>query len=129
MTNISFQEASVMLDKMKESLASLKPEPVFFYPYLKRVLTERWEKEKPEFPMTIRIAKENKYLLKGDFEPAQIITLEEPLRREDGTPVWFSSTANEAFLRFGYKNCDARYISDSKLDMEFIRATCSTISI
>lgn len=122
MVNLSFAEATPTIMELKEKMNSLKPPPVFFYPYLTRVLTERWEKEKPQFPMEIKVAKENKFLLKGDYEPAQIIRLEEPLRREDGTPIWFSSTADEAFLRFGYNNLDARYICDQKLNMEFIHA-------
>lgn len=120
MTNLGFAEATPLLNQMTEQAKKLRPEPVYFYPYLKRVLEERFEQLKPQYPMTIKIAKENKYLLKGDFEPEKVVVLEEPLRREDGTPIWFGTTEGEAFLRFGYTNCDARYVSQVKLDMEFI---------
>lgn len=120
MTNLGFAEASPLITEMTEKAKKLRPEPVYFYPYLKRVLETRFEELKPEYPQDIRIAKENKYLLKGDYEPEKVIHLEEPIRREDGTPVWFGTTSGEAFLRFGYTNCDARYISQVKFDMEYI---------
>lgn len=126
MTNLGYPEAAELLsqigpkDGSRGMIKKLRPEPVYFYPYLKRVLEAQWELLKPQFPMDIKIAKENKYLLKGDFEPATVIHLEEPVRLKDGTPMWFESTASEAFVRFGYKNCDARYICDSKFDMEYI---------
>lgn len=129
MTNLSFAEATPILEELKNRAVKLRPEPVYFYPYLRRVLIEQYEKLNPSYPMDIRVAKENKYLLKGDFEPQQVIHLEEPVRMSDGTPMWFERTDSEAFLRFGYKNCDARYISDAKIDMEYIRMTCSTISL
>lgn len=122
MTNLTFAEATPVLGELKSMVGKLRPSPVYFYPYLKRVLNERFEELKPQYPMDIRVAKENKYLLKGDFEPEQIIHLEEPIRMDDGTPMWFEDSANEIFLRFGYENCDARYISKVKLDMEFIHA-------
>lgn len=134
MTNLSYAEAAELLqqigpkDGSSGMIKKLKPQPVFFYPYLKRVLETQWEELKPQFPMDIKIAKANKYLLKGDLEPETVIHLEEPIRMKDGTPMWFESTASEAFLRFGYINCDARYICNTKFDMEYIRATCSAIS-
>lgn len=122
MTNLSFAEASPTISELNEMMKEMRPEPIFFYPYLKRVLAERFAKDKPQYPMTVKIPKENKYLLKGDYEPAMVITLNEPLMREDGTPVWFCNSSNEIFLRLGYTNCDARYICDQKMDMSFIHA-------
>ena len=126
MINLGYPEVAEMLaqigpkDGSSGMIKKLRPEPVYFYPYLKRILETQWELLKPQFPMDIKIAKENKYLLKGDFEPETVIHLEEPIKMQDGTPMWFESTASEAFVRFGYKNCDARYICDTKFDMEFI---------
>lgn len=122
MTNLSFGEAAPLISEYVEKMKSLRPEPVFFYPYLTRVLEERWDKLQPQFPMDIKIPKENKYLLKGDFDPEYVIHLDEPIRREDGTPMWFENSSDEVFLRFGYTNCDARYICDQKMNMEFIHA-------
>lgn len=119
---VEFDEVANIAGKFNEAYKDLKPTPVFFYPYLKRVLETRFKELNPQFPMDIKIPKSNKALLKGDFEPEKVIHLEESLRREDGTPIWFGTTASEMFLRFGYKNLDARYISDAKMDMEFIHA-------
>ena len=119
---VEFDEVANIAGKFNEAYKDLKPTPVFFYPYLKRVLETRFKELNPQFPMDIKIPKSNKALLKGDFEPEKVIHLEEPLRREDGTPIWFSTTASEMFLRFGYRNLDARYISDAKMDMEYIHA-------
>ncbi|WP_289743832.1 hypothetical protein [uncultured Duncaniella sp.] len=128
MVSLSFADVAPTLDVFKKKLKDLRPTPVFFYPYLKRVLEEQWEKQKPQFPMDIKIPKPNRYLLKKDFEPAQIIHLEEPVRMSDGTPIWFEETTNQAYVRLGYDNMDARYICSQKFDMEYIRATCSVTS-
>ncbi len=120
MVSLSFADVAPTLGVFEKKLKDLRPTPVFFYPYLKRVLEEQWEKQKPQFPMDIKIPKPNKYLLKKDFEPAQIIHLEEPVRMSDGTPIWFEETTNQAYVRLGYDNMDARYICSQKFDMEYI---------
>lgn len=120
MVNLSFAEASPILEDVSKKLEKLRPTPVFFYPYLKRVLETQWEAEQPQFPMDIKIPKSNKYLLKKDFEPAQIIHLEEPVKMSDGTPMWFENTMDQAYIRLGYDNMDARYICKQKFSMEFI---------
>ena len=122
MVSVDFEQMTPMLDEFKVRYEKLRPEPVYFYPYLRRVLQTAWEQEKPQFPMEIKIPKPNKYLLKKDFEPAQIIRLEEPVRMSDGTPMWFETTMDQAWLRFGYDNLDARYLSKQKLNMEYIHA-------
>ena len=131
MVSLSFADvAPVLEDFTKEDgyLKKLRPTPIFFFPYLKRVLETQWKKEQPQYPMDIKIPKPNKFLLQKDFEPAQVIHLEEPIKMSDGTPMWFETTMDQAWLRFGYENMDARFISKQKFDMEFIRATCSAIS-
>ena len=129
MVSLSFPDVDPTLRAFIEKLKDLRPTPVFFYPYLKRVLEDQWEKQKPQFPMDIKIPKPNKYLLKKDFEPAQVIHLEEPVRMSDGTPIWFEETTSQAYVRLGYDNMDARYICSQKFDMEYIRATCSATSV
>lgn len=122
MTNVAYGEANAMLSVLQDKMGSLRPKPIFFYPYLARVLEQQFQALKPQYPMQINIAPENKYLLKKELEPAQVITLEEPIKDSQGHPMWFESSINEIFLRFGYTNCDARYISTVKMDMEFIHA-------
>lgn len=120
MVALPFDEATTVLEEFDKKLKDLRPTPVYFYPYLKRVLETQWEKEAPTFPMDIKIPKPNKYLLQKDFEPAQIIHLEEPVRMSDGTPMWFENTMDQAYLRFGYDNMDARYICRQRFSMEYI---------
>ncbi len=128
MIELPFAEASDVLGDIKERLKAMKPTPVNFYPYLKRVLNEQYEKLKPQYPKDIKIPKDTAHLLRQDFEPEYVIHLEDVPRMEDGTPMWFETSEDQCWLRFGYNNMDARFISDQKLSMEYIRATCSTIS-
>ncbi len=120
MISLPFAEASPVLQEVKKKLDKMRPTPVYFYPYIKRVLETQWESEQPKFPMDIKIPKDNKHLLKKDFEPAQIIHLEEPIKMDDGTPMWFESTMDQAYVRLGYDNLDARFICKQKFNMEFI---------
>lgn len=124
MIDLDFTTMNKIVDDFVEVVKKRKPAPVYYFPYIRRVLTERWDALKPEYPMTIKIPKSNEYLMKGDFEPAYEFVLDKPIMMdlEDGDPVpmWFGSTAKEAFLRFGFTNLDARFISDRKLDMEYI---------
>lgn len=120
MIPVDFAQISPVLDEIGNRLEHFKPEPLFFYPYLKRVLEIQWKKENPQFPMDVKIPAENKYLLKKEFEPAQIIHLEGPVKMDDGTPMWFENSSSQIWLRFGYDNMDARFLSKQKFDMEFI---------
>lgn len=121
MIDVNFSNLTSFLDVYNHEMEHFKPEPVFCFPYLKRVLNEQFKKLEPtlKFPMEIKLPKEEKDLLAGDFEPKQVIRLEKPILWED-TPIWFESTMEQAYLRFGYKNLDARYISDIALSMECI---------
>lgn len=122
MIQLGFSDINQQIDTILDLSVKLRPEPVRFYKYLKRVLDEDWRLGQPSFPVDIRIAKANKYLLKGDYEPAQVIHLDAPILMEDGTPFWFRSSASGVNLRFGYENLDAREISKFQLDMKFIHA-------
>lgn len=121
MIDVNFSDLTSFIDVYNHEMEHFKPEPVFCFPYLKRVLNEQFKKLEPtlKFPMEIKLPKEEKDLLAGDFEPKQVIRLEKPILWED-TPIWFESTMEQAYLRFGYKNLDARYISDIALSMECI---------
>lgn len=121
MIDVNFSDLTDFIGVYNHEMEHFKPEPVFCFPYLKRVLNEQFEKLKPtlKFPMEIKLPKEEKDLLAGDFEPKQVIRLEKPIMWED-VPIWFESTMEQAYLRFGYKNLDARYISDVALSMECI---------
>ena len=68
-------------------------------------------KDKPLYPMTIKIPKAQRYLKDGDFTPAQIIMIEEPIKGYDGAPVWYANSGKGVILRFGYVDGDKRYPS------------------
>lgn len=120
MTNFSFAEASPVLQQLNRRMENLKPTPLFFFKYLNQVLKTQWDAAAPTYPMEIKIAPSNAMLLKKKFDPEKIIRIEEPLHREDGSPMWFEETKDQAWLRFGYKNEDPRFMSDEKFDMEYI---------
>lgn len=120
MYDLEFGEIASNITSYNHLMENLRPTPIYFYPFLERVLTEQFNKVKPQYPMTIKIPKPLPYLLKGDLEPAQIIEIPEPLTIGSGVPIWFEDTSKQAYLRFGYRNMDARYIGDDKFDMEYI---------
>lgn len=120
MTNLAFQEMGEMLSVVAKASANIRPSPVFFYPYLKRVLEEDRAETKLTFPCDIKIPKSNKYLLKQDFEPEYVIHLEKPVEMSDGTPMWLGTSEKQIYFRLGYENLDARRISKFKVDMEYI---------
>lgn len=120
MISLSYSDVAQNIAELSAMGSKLRPKPVRFYPYLKRVLDADRETEFPEFPLDIKIAKANKYLLRGDFSPETIIHLEKPVEMDDGTPMWFNSASPQVWLRFGYTNLDARNICKERLDMECI---------
>lgn len=122
MYDLSLSEMRPVLSMVSEAVdTKLRPVPIMFFKYLDRLLQEDRKQSKLTFPMTIKIPKPNKYLLRKDFEPAYVIELKEPLTMDDGeTPIWLNSSTKQIYLRFGYKNNDGRYLSDEKLSMEYI---------
>lgn len=120
MLNVPFNSVQQKIREICGREKELRPPPIRFYPYLKRCLDEDRDNDMPTFPLDIRIAPDNKYMLKGEFEPKQVIHLEEPVKMEDETPMWFSGSQEQIYLRFGYENLDARKISKVKMDMERI---------
>lgn len=123
MLSSNFQLYNDMVQRICERSKELRPKPLLFYPYLRRVMD--WDKRNGAaitFPYTVRIPKSNKELLKGDFEPAYTFTLQEPvcLDDEEHTPIWFTETGGGMHLRFGFVNNDARDVSAIPLDQEYI---------
>lgn len=60
-----------------------------------------------KYPIEIKIPKSTDALLRGDFEPARIITIKEPIMFDDA-PIWFASSKDSVFARFGNINGDSR---------------------
>lgn len=122
MLSLSYADMSECVDDIVERCKNMKPAPLRFYSYLHRVL--EWDKSHSsiKFPCDIKIPKPNKYLLKGDLEPLQVIHMEEPPVMDDGEPFWCNSAAKQMYLRFGFENLDAREVCRLKMDGEFIHA-------
>ena len=123
MLQMNLADITPQLNELEKRSTKLNPPPVLFYKYLKRVLEEDTIEFSTEYPRTIRIPKDNKYLLKGDFEPAQEIVIEKPITLDEdkgGSPIWFCDPSKKAYLRFGYENLDARKLSKIELSSTFI---------
>lgn len=121
MHTLNFDKLNAVLEQMGEK--KINPQPIFFYDYLKRVLKEDRERFPVTYPREIRIAKDVRSLIAGDYEPARIIKLDKPVMSEDGeTPMWGMDSSKQAYLRFGYKDLDARVLSDVCLSSDLIHA-------
>lgn len=122
MLTLSYKDMAPYVDALKERCEALKPAPLRFYSYLKQVL--EWDRANMPltFPHTVKIPKPNKYLLRGDLEPAQEIIMNEPPLMDDGEPFWCNVAGKQIYLRFGFENLDAREMCKVKLDGEYIHA-------
>lgn len=122
MLALSYAEMTPCVDELKVRCDKLRPAPLRFYSYLHDVL--EWDKANAprKFPCDIKIPKPNKFLLKGDLEPLQIIHMDEAPTLEDGEPFWCNEAAKQIYLRFGFENLDAREMCKLKLDSEYIHS-------
>lgn len=120
MLTLDFQVIGQQIEKIASLSKELRPKPLLFYPYLKRVLEWDMNHEPITFPYTVNIPKSNKYLIRGDFTPAYTIQLDSVPTMDDGTPIWFNETGGGMFLRFGFVNNDARQVSAIPMNQEFI---------
>ena len=119
MIQLDFNSCAPQVRELVEKCEKMRPAPLRFYKYLKRVLDSDWDRVKPAFPMDIKIPKSNAHLIRGDYEPAYVIHLDKPIMMDD-TPIWFNNSAKAANIRFGYKNLDAREICDLEFSAEYI---------
>ena len=117
---------------------NIKTTPLFYGNFISKVFPEALKREN-NYPKTIRIPKDMDHLLMGDFEPAREFVIEKPLTRvcQFGTgnrianpntgkkeneylqkevPMWFGSSMEGFYLRFGYKNGDSRFPSVQRMD-------------
>lgn len=115
MLNIDTADLVMQTAKYAEAAKKSSSAPLFFNDFIKKSLTLSCENVHPTYPMHIKLPKSLSKLLKGDTEPKEIISIEEPLYYND-TPVWFNNSAKGTFMRFGYLNGDSRYPCDLRLD-------------
>lgn len=98
------------INSYNHKFEDFKPVPIDCLNYVKRVLNEEYRFLNIKYPMDINLAPPTQEMLKGNLKPVQVIHLEHPIMWED-TPMWFGDSRKEVFLRFGYENLDARFIS------------------
>lgn len=110
MYTIEFESLMKFVNTYNRKFDDFKPVPIDCLGYVKRVLNEEFKAIAPKYPMDILLPPSTQEMLKGNLKPAQVIHLEEPVIWED-TPIWFGDSRKEVFLRFGYENLDARFIS------------------
>lgn len=79
------------------------------------------EREKRSYPYEVRLPRSIPEMLKGDFTPSRIITVEKPI---DGpySNIWFGNAIDGVQLPCGYKNGDSRYINDVVLGDDTVHA-------
>lgn len=103
----------------KHAMDEFKPTPIYCFPYIQRVLKEEFAKQTPRYPQDILIPQSTEEMLKGNMEPLKVIHLDSPVMWED-CPIWFGDSRKEVFLRYGYVNLDARYISNVALGSDVL---------
>lgn len=80
-----------------------------------------------EYPLEIKIPRSNDDMLKGDFTPARIIQITEPILFGDA-PMWWRNSTNEVFLRFGNIRGDSRKPSEYALNDTIIHGMLGGIT-
>lgn len=121
MIKLEAARCAKVVDDLEQEYKRLKPKPLMFFDYMSRVLQEDLQKRPTTYPYTVRIPKENSYLLRGDYTPEKVIEVKEPIPlKEGGPPIWTMSSEERAYIRFGYKNLDPRYVCDLEFSSKLI---------
>lgn len=104
---LSDENIKLQTENFKKELAKGSKAALMFDDFMKTTLTSLYA-DVP-FPEEVRLPKPLMEMLKGDFEPSEIIKMEPP--EIDGVPIWRGSTLkdNGVVLRgAGYVNGDSR---------------------
>lgn len=104
---------------------------LWFDKYISRVLRTAHETAiasgKLKYPIEIKIPKPMSELLKGDFEPARIIRINEPMKFGDA-PIWWADSSKGVTVRVGNQNGDSRKPSQFSLNDKDIHAVLGGIT-
>lgn len=112
---LDIKDLAKQTDAYAGSLKKGASAPLMFNDYIKKTLISVNKKINIEYPRTIKIPKSINKLVKGDTEPLDIITINEPFEY-NGYPIWFGDSSKGVYVRFGYLNGDSRYPCDQRLD-------------
>lgn len=101
--------------------------PLPFTTFVSNTFPRTFQESGVRYPMTVKVPKGINALLEGDFEPARTFTIEKPIMKPfpalefdennklrevtKDIPVWFNTSIQDVFLRFGYENGDSRFMS------------------
>lgn len=90
-------------------------QPLMFTDFIRKVAKYHMKVE-PFKPREIKVAKDYRYLIKGDLTPAKIIKFDQcPV--VNGLPYWMGTTEKRLILYgFGFENGDSRYPSTVELN-------------
>jgi hypothetical protein len=105
------------LNSLKTYRKSNKAGALMFSSFVDNLLSQKQKEYNNQYPRVIKVAPSVKDMLKGNFEPSQIITLTAPLLH-NGYEVWPSNSLDKIELQVGYENSDKRYLSTYALDSE-----------
>ncbi|KSV57907.1 FtsK/SpoIIIE domain-containing protein [Acetivibrio ethanolgignens] len=94
--------------KMKDGCTPI----LFMEDFVNKVLPTIEKENKRTYPYEVKLPKSNDAMLKGDFTPAQVLTIKEPIKGYKGLPIWSGDSTNGVRIRSGYKNGDSRYVND-----------------
>lgn len=83
--------------------------------FLKEFLNYTTNKNKIQYPYTVKIPKPIKSLIAGDFSPAYEIEVTSPIMYKD-MEIWTGNCSEKVELHLGYLNGDKRYFSEYSLD-------------
>ena len=76
--------------------------------YLNKIIPKMSEKVNRHYPYQVKIARPDHELLRGDFTPSRVITIEKPFEGPFGE-MWFGDATEGVVLLCGYENGDSRH--------------------
>lgn len=80
-------------------------QPLFYEPFIEKVLPVWMEQSETKYPITVKIAPPIERMLLGDFNPIKVIEIKEPF----SMGMWSGNTTDGINVRLGYLNGDSRY--------------------
>lgn len=113
---ISITNEDILLNTKlyKEAYNSVENIPFTEKSFLTKVLPRLASQAHREYPYQVKIPPSMDEMLRGNFEPARVITVEKPFEGPYGE-MWFGDSSDGIRLLAGYKNGDSRHICDYAL--------------
>lgn len=117
MLKIAFEDIRNNRLIVQEAYEKGKGAPLLFDPFISKSMNHYRNNLKDiKYPIEIKLPKPLNDLLKGDFEPAKIIRIEEDIFSPTGVPMWYKTTEKGIPLLCGFRGGDSRFPSSEVLD-------------